>query len=831
MMYRASAIRDVAVQVTHWRSVFREHHSEDPIFVMAQCFDDLDPRLYGFDGAVEFPPHKLTKSAKNISSSVKTYDNSFGARVFDYDELVDISFNEPRAEFPLIRTALPSWDNDARRQGEGMVVHASTPEAYERWLGGLIDDAERHRFFGEAVVCVNAWNEWCEGAYLEPDVHFGAAYLNATARAVSGLTRPFGKLLLVGHDAFPAGAQQLLLSIGLHLRRAFGFQIETVLLAGGELEKEYEAVGQVFRPTGKTHLQEILLAKLNSGFVSAIVNTCAAASVIPALKQVGIRTTLLVHEMPGILKEKALTEATRAGILAADSVIFPAEIVKRKVLHAVSVPDGLRFAIQPQGLYKNRIPDKKSILQVRSRLGLKDTSILVIGAGYADLRKGFDLFLASWKLARGKNADVHFCWLGKVEPQIADWFRPDIEAAEQTGSFHMLGYQNDPECYYGAADVFLLPSREDPFPSVALEALNAGLPIVAFEGTGGIPELITDINLGIVVSYGNVSALSEAIFKAATLRRGKNFAAYAQSVIRMRFSFDDYAQRLWNISSPDIPSLSVAVIAYNHARYLQERLQSIFMQDMPVKEIIVVDDASTDDSLDIITAAAEQADRYVSVFVNENRCGSPYLQWMRAVEASKGEFVWLAEGDDAAGRPFASRLLKLMNTDNSIVMCFSDSRSVDDQSNVVYESYKDYYATVEPGALSSDAIFEGPDFIRRFLLVKNLILNVSAAMWRREPLLRALKACEKDLKSLTISGDWRLYLECLSNDGSKIGYVADRLNVHRRHSSSLTGGLSLGAHLREIAAMHTFIERRFAVSKEVSAAQDAYREELRSRIS
>jgi len=53
------------------------------------------------------------------------------------------------------------------------------------WLGALVEKAMRQPFFGEPIVCVNAWNEWCEGAYLEPDLHFGSAYLNATARAVS----------------------------------------------------------------------------------------------------------------------------------------------------------------------------------------------------------------------------------------------------------------------------------------------------------------------------------------------------------------------------------------------------------------------------------------------------------------------------------------------------------------------------------------------------------------------------------------------------------------------------------------------------------------------
>ena len=149
--------------------------------------------------------------------------------------------------FPLIKTAVPSWDNDARRQGTGLVIQGSTPQKYEAWLSSLVDYAQKNAFFGEAFVCVNAWNEWCEGAYLEPDLHFGSAYLNATARAATGLTRDLSspKVLLVGHDAFPSGAQHLLLNIGRTLRSAFNIEMEYLLLAGGAMVAEYKSIAPV----------------------------------------------------------------------------------------------------------------------------------------------------------------------------------------------------------------------------------------------------------------------------------------------------------------------------------------------------------------------------------------------------------------------------------------------------------------------------------------------------------------------------------------------------------------------------------------------------------
>ncbi len=185
MVYRASLIPDAAPTLARWRRLFAEAHGEHPVFVMAQTFDDVDPRALGFDGAIEFPPHKLTKGLPQVYDSLEIYDEAFEADAFAYGDLVEASLSEAAPEFPLIKTAVPSWDNDARRQGQGLTIVGSTPRQYELWLGALIDAARP--FFGTRIVAVNAWNEWSEGAYLEPDVHFGAAYLNATARAAFGL--------------------------------------------------------------------------------------------------------------------------------------------------------------------------------------------------------------------------------------------------------------------------------------------------------------------------------------------------------------------------------------------------------------------------------------------------------------------------------------------------------------------------------------------------------------------------------------------------------------------------------------------------------------------
>src|SRR5205085_2838027 len=116
----------------------------------------------GLDGAFEFPPHKLVQRQTPINASLHILDPHFSGQVYDYATLVDDSLAEPMPDYPLIKTAVPSWDNDARRQGAGIVLYGATPARYEHWLGRLAEIAATNPFRSEPLLLVNAWNEWAE---------------------------------------------------------------------------------------------------------------------------------------------------------------------------------------------------------------------------------------------------------------------------------------------------------------------------------------------------------------------------------------------------------------------------------------------------------------------------------------------------------------------------------------------------------------------------------------------------------------------------------------------------------------------------------------------
>jgi hypothetical protein len=832
MVYRPGLIPDAAASVARWRARFRGAHGEDPLLVMAQTFENERPTALGLDGAVEFPPHKLSKGLALLNERLAYLDPEFTGQVYDYDALVGQSLGAAAPDFPLIKTAIPGWDNDARRQGAGLVVHGATPAKYEAWLGRLVREAEARPFLGTPLVCINAWNEWAEGAYLEPDLHFGAAFLNATARAIAGLPAPnvLGRLLLVGHDAFPAGAQSLLLHLGRVLARRHGVAVEFLLLGGGALESAYAEAAPLTVARNEAEVARALERLAHEPVRAAIVNTAAAARLCPRLARQGIACTLLLHELPSLIAEKKLLGDAREGTAAARAVVFASPFVRDRYAELVPfLPE--RAVIRPQGSYKEVCFSAVAREMLRASIGVSDEAVLAIGIGYGDLRKGFDLFLQVWRILVRRRARVHLAWIGDLDPALATYLGAEIAAAEASGTFRYLGFREDATDWLSAADVLLLTSREDAFPTVVLEALSAGTPAIAFEGAGGIPDLLRTHQAGEVVKLGDVDAVARRL--AARARSGERpDRARLAAIAREQFAFADYAEDLLRLAQPGLLDISAVVPNHNYARYLPARLASIFAQVHPLGQAVLLDDASSDDSVAVAQATAVEWRRELAIVRNPANSGSVFRQWRRAAELARGEFLWIAEADDTADPRFLEKLAEALALAPDALLAFSDSRSVDAEDLPVWPSYQEYYArSAGPGALARDETFSALDFARRFLAERNLILNASAVLWRREKLLDALRRCEAELDSYHVAGDWRVYLELLTEpDVGSVAYVASPLNVHRRHGAGVTSRLAPTAHIEEIRRVQNLAAERLGGGAELRCRQQAYLAEVAAQL-
>jgi hypothetical protein len=137
-----------------------------------------DATKVGFDAKLLFQPQFAT-----LGKLDRIKVPCARLRVFDYQRAWRALANPAPVPYFRFETVVTSWDNTARNGDKGWVIHNSTPEAYEAWLRLAIERA-LVRPADQRVIFVNAWNEWAEGAHLEPDRKHGRAYLEATQQAL-----------------------------------------------------------------------------------------------------------------------------------------------------------------------------------------------------------------------------------------------------------------------------------------------------------------------------------------------------------------------------------------------------------------------------------------------------------------------------------------------------------------------------------------------------------------------------------------------------------------------------------------------------------------------
>jgi 2-polyprenyl-3-methyl-5-hydroxy-6-metoxy-1,4-benzoquinol methylase len=160
-------------------------HGFSGLYLIAALSHDFsdDPRDWGFDAGMEFPPHLCGGVPR--ARNVRLFNPDFRGSVHDMRALVDAEEYMRPSAFTTFKTVFPSWDNTARKANDALVFHHSGPDVYAGWLNNALRYTHAHNGPDEQFVFINAWNEWAEGAHLEPDRKYGYAFLQATADVLS----------------------------------------------------------------------------------------------------------------------------------------------------------------------------------------------------------------------------------------------------------------------------------------------------------------------------------------------------------------------------------------------------------------------------------------------------------------------------------------------------------------------------------------------------------------------------------------------------------------------------------------------------------------------
>lgn len=243
------------------------------------------------------------------------------------------------------------------------------------------------------------------------------------------------------------------------------------------------------------------------------------------------------------------------------------------------------------------------------------------------------------------------------------------------------------------------------------------------------------------------------------------------------------------------PKVSVVLVSYNHAKFLPKRIESILDQTFQDFELIILDDHSTDNSVEVIQTYPWN--REYRFFPNSTNSGSPFSQWQRGLQHCTGEYVWIAESDDFASPEFLGAMVARLDSDPEMVICYSQSVGVDEQDNISDAHYYYWTNDLDEDLWRSSFVMDGKEFTKKYICQKCVIPNVSSAVFRRSALQRVAFP-EAWMRHY---GDWLIYARVAWL--GKVGFVCQDYNFFRFHPKTQRANTSVNHYNEYAHAVHS----------------------------
>jgi len=246
-----------------------------------------------------------------------------------------------------------------------------------------------------------------------------------------------------------------------------------------------------------------------------------------------------------------------------------------------------------------------------------------------------------------------------------------------------------------------------------------------------------------------------------------------------------------------MPTVSVIVPNYNHARFLRQRIDTILAQTFQDFELILLDDCSTDESRTILREYT--SDKRVRLEFNEVNSGSPFKQWKKGLEMACGKYIWIAESDDYADKRLLGRLVGILEEEPVVTFAYCRSWRVTQDGQ--QDGFADYYlADMDPQRWTGDFRADGREECRNYFVHANSVPNASSVVFRKTIYERVGGADEH----LRACGDWKLCV-LMAFEG-RVAYLSEPLNYYREHEGTVRSnirqtGLGAGEHLAMVRWM------------------------------
>lgn len=336
-----------------------------------------------------------------------------------------------------------------------------------------------------------------------------------------------GSLLFIGHEASLTGAPYTQLYLMQWLRANTAHELELILLRGGPLVAEFAKVSTVHiieQPCSNNSLGYRAIQKIRRTLTNPVrkilrsvadkkprlIFANASLSIdigVLAKGMMGVPLLLHVHELDStFFYIRAEAFAQQAKLV--DFFVPCAQAVKDFYQKKFDIStDKMQIVYDYAG---PRAADNSTAASVREEFGISVDTPLVGAVGTLGWRKGSDWFLQVVKFfGEIGRTDVKFLWLG-TDPDSRECKEMVLDARRLGLSEQIIFVKARPDVngFYEAFDIFLLTSREDPFPLVCMEAASQACPLICFEQGGGMPEFVRD-DAGFVVPYGDTVAMAK----------------------------------------------------------------------------------------------------------------------------------------------------------------------------------------------------------------------------------------------------------------------------------------------------------------------------------
>lgn len=595
--------------------------------------------------------------------------------------------------------------------------------------------------------------------------------------------------VFVTHDANVGGAPAILASIADWFSRHTDYRVRIVSMAGGGWVNRFEAiapthvVGSNRIEAGRVKACRTALAEfLGEEPAFTFMNSVASGDYCK-IDPYNAPRFGYVHELPQIID--IFSEQTSRLRDGSTHVFCDGIPVFDALKHHAGCPEE-KLSIRESFIDMAEIsefsgPEEKK--RARAKLGWDSETPIVMGCGVVHWRKQPEVFVrAAARL--GKKA--RFVWIGDGEDTRE--MRALAERLGVSDRVEFLGYRDDYRSLLRCADLFALPSLEDPFPLVCLEAAAAGAPSVIFREAGGMVSFVApegEPPAGRAVTLGDEGAFCEALeelLEDGAMRAELARTAYCR--VQTRHS-TDYAcmeilagiRRVAGLR----PKVSVLVPAYNSEPYLKERLNSIASQTFRDIEIVLRDDCSRDGSVSILERFA-QSHPLARVEKATENSGSVFNAWDKCIAAARGELIWIAEADDSCEASFLEHMIIAFEP-SGVRLVQGRSVPVNEHGTVIEDYRENYLHQICPGHWNASYCIPAKHEIDAALGRGNSIPNASGVVIRRTAALRAISVA----RQFRLAGDWAFYVTAIH--GGRVGYAVDAVNYHRRHNATVTGSL------------------------------------------